>query len=172
MFCPQCATPMAGDQKFCRSCGFNLRQLQQLSAEETRGSGPAEIVAATTRPLKGKREKVRFVGLMTLLSSLLVGSVIPILAGLTFYTVDVAPLIPILAGLTGILLFGGIILLIVAESLPKTIEVNLGSDQQPALKVEDTKKLPPASAYGAIHSVTERTTDLLKSPVIDKEQFL
>src|SRR5215475_8827537 len=115
MFCPNCASQVAEDQKFCRACGLQLDAVVKILAGSNKDQpsgksqpGSGEDNKAMPRPLR--------LGVVTMMIGLLVGCLIPIIAGVKSYTPSVTPLIPILAGLAGIFLFAGVIIMFGFES--------------------------------------------------------
>jgi hypothetical protein len=157
MFCPNCASPVAEDQKFCRSCGLPLDAVAKLVT----GSSVGEH----REMAEGKKGMVRSVrwGVVTLMIGLLIGCIIPILAGLQNYTTaPLAPLFPILAGFAGLFLFGGVIIMLFFQTDGSSANKTRRKVLTATPSIEDTNELPPGSDSTPIPSVTERTTGLLE----------
>jgi hypothetical protein len=157
MYCPKCATPVSDDQKYCRSCGLDLQIISQVFTIE---SGEAE--SAKTKAPRGRKERLRILGTITLMSSLMVGCLIPISLGLFHDWADLTPLILVLSGLAGLPLFAGIILLVYSDSLRI---INKRYRPAPLPQGVTTNQLSPVVQSGAVLDVTERTTDLLNAPL-------
>ena len=156
MYCPKCSAPVSDDQKYCRSCGLDLQIISQVFAIESR-----EPESAETKAPRGRKERLRILGTITLMSSLMVGCLIPISLGLFHDWAGLTPLILVLSGLAGLPLFAGIILLVYADSLRI-----INKPYRPASLPHGvtTNQLAPASQSESVLSVTEHTTDLLNAP--------
>jgi hypothetical protein len=154
MFCPNCATLVGEEQKFCRSCGLQLGGVRRIvsgsSVEDQRDID------------QGKKPMPRSfrLGTVSIMLALLTGCIIPMLAGLRSYNPELGPLIPILAGVAGLLLFGGVIIVFLSESAGTKARK---SRKKALLAAEETNKLPPGSNGTPILSVSEQTTGLLET---------
>ena len=158
MYCPSCATPLSTEQKFCRACGFDMQIVARTLARET--SGAATDLDADAPP-KSRRAKMELRGLIAMFSAFMVGSLIPICMGLFPDWPGLDRLKILLGGVAGFLLFGGILLLIYSDSLPKADAPKTPARPTPAIPSIPTNELPPANSSEAIPGVAERTTDLL-----------
>jgi hypothetical protein len=167
MFCPNCGTKTEAGQKYCRSCGLGVEKLaglisEQLPAGALERSTPEEVA----RLLQRKQNVER----------LLAGAALT--AGGVFVVSLVAMIVlkiiigkgAILQGL-GFLAFilaaaAALLLVFYRESLKESLAAR-GVTDETARELKDapttSKLLPDGSHFDPVPSVTDRTTELLKS---------
>ncbi|HYE74421.1 MAG TPA: zinc ribbon domain-containing protein [Blastocatellia bacterium] len=168
MYCPKCAAQCSSEQKFCRTCGFELHAVSQILNQDSQENESDQslldsLVKADERANRWKPFIERF-GIISIMLALMVGCIIPISMGLNAGVPNI-PLILVVAGIAGLLLFGGIILVVFADSESKSS----GKARKSSPKLqrgEETNKLLTEAQNDSFtnFSVTDRTTDLLPTP--------
>ena len=140
MNCPKCGLQVTPDQKYCRSCGVAL----QINA-----------IDLSNQPGISRAGKMRRIGLLSMFSGLGIA-----VTGSMVLHLDLVIYIGVLMN------FLGMFLIVYPSVIPvgRQKPVSLTSAQPDALTpAETTKKLTPMNDLDFIPSVTEGTTNLLKT---------
>lgn len=114
MYCPRCANQLAANAQQCRECGLDVRPVAEtLRQAQGQPGAYAERRAAgmATRWRKQRRQW----GMLLIMSSLLVGCLIPLSIGVFGSFIPVMPVVVALAGMAGLLLISGSMLLLAAD---------------------------------------------------------
>ena len=155
MNCPKCGIIVVPDQKFCRSCGAVVTNAGRGNALVPETPQPADIMderAPRFRPMQ-----YGFIMVFLGVATALVGSLL--------LHQDIVRIVGIFTMLAGMFLIG---YPIVSPRRPRkrTVESSPQPDALP--RAETTRKLPAMSNLDFVPSVTEGTTELLKTPVSDQ----
>jgi hypothetical protein len=165
MYCPNCAAEASPDQKFCRACGINLQTVSDVLADQRAAAQVEKGFGEMIEEFRSKRQKMFRWGILLLVGSLIIGSSIPALAGLTASGLDVAALIPLAAGITGMVMFTGVMLIVYSQFLPKApvapppLQATMLPPSQVTTELRANRQPEPVS------SVTEHTTALFRDSV-------
>jgi hypothetical protein len=172
IYCPKCATPQSEELKFCRACGFDLQIVSRALGRENTEVMLEQGESTESGPPKTRRAKMEMRGLLALFTALMVGCLIPIARGLFPNWSGLNNFMIVLGGLAGFILFGGILMLVYSDYLPKTEATQPSQPtRMPSFPQSvPTNQLPPANESEAVPNVTERTTGLLPTPASKASQ--
>ena len=147
MYCPNCGKDNSNEQRFCRSCGLSLQVISQVLGNEPSASESDDISIEIIKREQKKWQNPFMYGFLMLT----LGIIIVIFGKTLLGEQLVADIGTVMAFLgIGLLGFKGVSLMLSQSS---------SSPQSKALpEGEATTKLPPASQFGTLPSVTEHTT--------------
>ena len=155
MFCPSCGAESSEQLRFCRRCGLELSHVSELLTAQS----PLATTNDTEIEKKKKRVEVLATSILSVAAVVFVSSI--------FYAIITKIIIAkgevvsgtIFLALLSALIAGGL-LLTYSASLQKRKAENKKSDELPS---GSTTPLLPDPSFTPAASVTERTTELLRS---------
>ncbi len=155
MNCPGCGLQTLSDQKFCRSCGAGLQMTTQPLVEH------APVLESRRTPaIIGKDEQRRPNGLVLWgFIMMFIGVAVGVIDKKLIHE-DIVTVVAVLVSLAGMFLTVYPFLL---PSQPKTHD-SIPSKPEVLTQTQAPKSLPQESNTEYVPSITEGTTDLLKSP--------
>lgn len=142
MYCPNCGKDNSNEQRFCRSCGLSLQAISHSLANITAVSESDGVSAEVGREHNKLQNALMYGFLMLTLG------IIIVIFGKTLLGEQLVADIGTVMAFLGIGLLGF-----------KGVSLMLSQPQSKALsEAEATNKLPPATQFGVMPSVTEHTT--------------
>ena len=155
MNCPKCGLQALPDQKFCRSCGDNLQMITQPLAEYTTVSNPERTPAITSQGEQPRTNRLALWGFIVMFIGVAIGVI-----GKKLVHEDIVTVVGVLVSLAGMFLAAYPYL---SPSRPKKYDPSVSTRPEVLTPSQPTKYLPQGSNIEYIPSITERTTDLLKT---------
>ena len=154
MVCPKCGLQTLPEQKFCRSCGANLQGITQPLPEGTTVTGPSTPAIIIREEINGANRLVQW-GFIVMF----VGAAIGVVGKMLMHD-QVVTVVGVLLSLAGMFLAVYPYL-----SPSSRTRHNSGPPSQPELQKQSqpNKQLPEERTIEYVPSITERTTDLLKT---------
>ena len=170
MYCPACGSETSDSQKFCRSCGMDVQQVQSAVAEHF--SQRDMNVIQNTNDVEGRRKELERRGTILMLSggALMVSLVVGFLIALGLsrvFNFDVNSLGVIAPWIIAV----GLILMVIGIGIG--IYPRLAKESSAPINnklSEPTSKLLPESDIEPIPSVTEHTTRKLETVARPKKR--
>jgi hypothetical protein len=155
MTCPKCGLQTQADQKYCRSCGASLRMTTQPLAELA--TMPEQERPAVVGPKGAAQQRNGFMlwGFIMILIGVAVGVV-----GKKLLHQEIVAVVGVLMSLLGMFL-----MVYPHLAPPRRKKSDSGPSLQPEVLTPSrpTQYLPQESNIEFVPSITERTTDLLKT---------
>ena len=153
MICPKCGLQTLPEQKFCRSCGASLQAITQRLPEGTTATAPGKP-AIIRDEVHGASRLVQWGFII-----MFVGVAIGVIGKMLMHD-QVVTVVGVLLSLAG--MFLAVYPYLSPSSRTKH---NSGPSSQPELQKQSqpTKQLPEDRTIEYVPSITERTTDLLKT---------
>ena len=152
MNCPKCGLQTLPEQKFCRSCGANLQMITQPLAEHATVSDLKSRPAISFRDQRANRVLLGFI-------MMFIGVAIGII-GKKLMHKELITVVGALVSVAGMFLVAYPFLL---PWPPKKYDSSPSSQPEVLIQSQPTKSLPQGINSEYLPSITERTTDLLKS---------
>lgn len=157
MSCPNCGLETLPEQKFCRSCGASLQVITQPLAEE--GARPLIEKSSLIIPKEvSRRNGLVLWGFIIMFLGTALGVI-----GKMLIHVDVVTVVGVLVALIGMFLTA---YPYVSPSRPSTND----SSSKRELPTQPQPKSLHESTVDYVPSITERTTDLLKTPAAKRKR--
>ncbi len=155
MACPECGLESQPDQKFCRSCGARLQMTTQQMVEPPTVINQKSSSAIISRAQPQQASTIVFWGFVVML----VGTALGVLGKMLLHE-NLITVVGVLAALVGMFL---VVYPYLAPPRRKEGDLNHLNQPEVITPPDRTRDLPPGNINEFIPSVTERTTDLLKT---------
>lgn len=114
MYCPKCATNLADTATRCHGCDLDVQPIAQMLRHAHHGDAHLATQRRAVQVQRWKQQRNSW-GNLLVMTSLLVGCLIPIAVGLFNNFEILGNIVVTLAGLAGLLLIGGSMLLLAAD---------------------------------------------------------
>ncbi|HVG21594.1 MAG TPA: zinc ribbon domain-containing protein [Blastocatellia bacterium] len=155
MNCPKCGLQTLPDQKFCRSCGYGLQMTTQPLAEYAPLSNLERTPALTSQGEQPRTNRLALWGF----TIMLIGVAVAVIGKKLMHNEFVA-VVALIASLAGMFLAAYPNL---SPSRPKKYDSSPSTQPEALTPSRPTEYLPQERNIEHIPSITERTTDLLKT---------
>ena len=161
MFCPNCAADNLSDQNFCRTCGLKLDAIARNVAEQL----PSEEHAALQR----RKERFEKLGLSSLAVTGSIGLAMLIWKVAEFKAALFGPELMLWSAFAAFALFG-LLAVFFFNYANLVMKFEKANPRLPSVKHEDdpvvvtTSKLIDDRPFEPVGSVTEHSTELLRTP--------
>ena len=155
MYCPNCGTQTATDQKFCRACGLALEKIAQSLGEQ--------LPARMDQSLLARKERLEKFGVGAL-SVFGVGVLGYLLQPLGQKLLEQGSLLTKLALVGFAIMLGCGLLSVILFARAKELGEQASKRQPQPNEIEtagSTKELLPEARFERVPTVTDRTTELL-----------
>ena len=154
MTCPKCGSETLPEQQFCRSCGARLQTTQRLAKPQP----VADLRATSTVSARAADERANHFVLWGFII-MLIGAAIGVVGKMLMHE-DIVTVVGVLISLGGMFL---VVYPYLVPSRRKEDDSSFSSQPEVLTAPERTEHLPEGSSVEYLPSVTERTTNLLKS---------
>jgi hypothetical protein len=155
MNCPKCGLQTQPDQRFCRSCGDNLKIITTPLAGAATISPPASTTATVFKNEARRARSMLLWGVILMFIGVVIGVI-----GKMLLHEEIVTVVGILFSVLG-MFFTAFPYLLPA---PRQKYDSIASSQPEGLKTsQPTRHLSPQSNVENVPSITERTTELLKN---------
>lgn len=156
MYCPNCSTEASADQKFCRSCGMELRAVADLIRDQSPMVQPQGRQETT---LAARQRAMLIWGFIITFGAAGVGASLKILAKESIHPAgEFTPYVSVIALLAA--LFG---MALMCYPFLQMMSDNARSRRPPLPKPDTTNKLSPVLLSAEQPSITEQTTEFLEA---------
>jgi len=155
MFCPNCGTKNLVDQNYCRGCGLKLNAIAEAVADQFPSKEYAELMR--------RRERFEKLGVFSLSIAGIIGFAILLFKAAEYKLILLGP--EVLYGSAIAALIGFMLLSVFFFNYPKFfLKAKDRSPIENELAGASTAKLIEDRPFEPARSVTEHTTDFLRSP--------
>jgi hypothetical protein len=156
MNCPKCGLQILPDQKFCRSCGDSLQMVTRPLAEFDTASRPGKAPVASFPRQQLRTDRLALWGFIIMFMGAAIGVI-----GKKLMHDEIVTVVGVLISLAGMFLSAYPYL---SPSSPEKYDSSASTQPEELTPSQSTKHLPQESDIEYVPSITERTTDLLKTP--------